>query len=249
MLLDGSVAAVTGAGTGIGREISLRMAAEGADVVLTGRSTAAMEEVADLVRAAGRRALVVQMDLQNPASIEAASKAAVAEFGRVDVLVNNSGVAGPTKPLWEIDAEEWEETFRVNVTGTFLACKAFLPGMIARGTGAVVVVGSMTGKRPLLNRTPYAASKTALIGMVRTLAWELGPSGVRVNLVSPGGVEGERIDRVIEQQARTRGITQAQARAEFAGGSPCSASSAPGRSPTPLRSWRRLGQDRSPGRT
>lgn len=220
MLLDGQVAAVTGAGTGIGREISLRLAAEGADVVLTGRSVDAMEDVAAQVRAAGRRALVVRVDLAEPASIDAAAKAAQDEFGGVDVLVNNSGVAGPTKPLWEIDVDEWEETFRVNVTGTFLACKAFIPGMIARGSGAIVVIGSMTGKRPLLNRTPYAASKAALIGLVRTLAWELGPSGVRVNLVSPGGVEGERIDRVIELQARARGISPEQARADFADGSP-----------------------------
>jgi NAD(P)-dependent dehydrogenase (short-subunit alcohol dehydrogenase family) len=218
MLLDGSVAAVTGAGTGIGREIALRLAAEGADVVLTGRSKDAMEEVAEQVRAAGRRALPVAMDLRDPASIEAAAAAAEKEFGRVDVLVNNSGVGGPSAPLWEMPLDEWEDTFRVNVTGTMLACKAFLPGMIARRSGSVVVIGSVTGKRPLVNRTPYAASKTALIGMVRTLAWELGPYGIRVNLVSPGGVEGPRIDWVLEQQAASRGITVDEARAEFAGG-------------------------------
>jgi NAD(P)-dependent dehydrogenase (short-subunit alcohol dehydrogenase family) len=209
---------VTGAGTGIGREIALRLAAEGADVVLTGRSTGAMEEVAEKVRAAGRRALPVAMDLREPASIEAAAAAAEAEFGRVDVLVNNSGVGGPSAPLWEMPLDEWEDTFRVNVTGTMLACKAFLPGMIARRSGSVVVIGSVTGKRPLVNRTPYAASKTALIGLVRTLAWELGTHGVRVNLVSPGGVEGPRIDWVLEQQAASRGITVDEARAEFAGG-------------------------------
>jgi NAD(P)-dependent dehydrogenase (short-subunit alcohol dehydrogenase family) len=218
MLLDGSVAAVTGAGTGIGREIALRLAAEGADVVLTGRSKDAMEEVAEQVRAAGRRALPVAMDLREPASIEAAAAAAEQEFGRVDVLVNNSGVGGPSAPLWEMPLDEWEDTFRVNVTGTMLACKAFLPGMIARRSGSVVVIGSVTGKRPLVNRTPYAASKTALIGLVRTLAWELGPHGIRANLVSPGGVEGPRIDWVLEQQAASRGITVDEARAEFAGG-------------------------------
>jgi NAD(P)-dependent dehydrogenase (short-subunit alcohol dehydrogenase family) len=219
-LLDGAVAVVTGAGTGIGREIALRLAAEGADVVLTGRSTGAMDEVAEQVRAAGRQALTVAMDLRDPASIEAAARTAEEKFGRVDVLVNNSGVGGPSRPMWEIDAEEWEDTFRVNVTGTFLACKAFLPGMIARRSGSVVVVGSVTGKRPLVNRTPYAASKTALIGMVRTLAWELGPHGIRVNLVSPGGVEGERIKWVLEQQAAARGIPVEEARADFAEGSP-----------------------------
>ena len=216
--LEGQVAAVTGAGTGIGREISLRLAAEGADVVLTGRSTGAMEEVAELVRAGGRRALPVAMDLRDPDSITGAAKAAESEFGRVDVLVNNSGVGGPSAPLVDMPLDEWEDTFRVNVTGTMLACKAFLPGMLARRSGSVVVIGSVTGKRPLVNRTPYAASKTALIGLVRTLAWEVGASGVRVNLVSPGGVEGARIDWVLEQQAVSRGITVEQARAEFAGG-------------------------------
>ena len=219
MLLDGSVAVVTGAGTGIGREIALRMADEGADMVLTGRSEGPMQEVAELVRGVGRRALVVPMDLRDADSIEAAARAAEAEFGRVDVLVNNSGVGGPSKPLWELSVEEWEDTFRVNVTGTFLVCKAFLPGMVARKSGSVVVIGSVTGKRPLVNRTPYAASKTALIGMVRTLAWEVGSLGIRVNLVSPGGVEGERLKWVFEQQAAARGITVEEARADFAGGS------------------------------
>lgn len=228
LTLAGSVAAVTGAGTGIGREIVLRLAAEGADVVLTGRSVGPMEEVAHQVRADGRRALVVPMDLQDHASIQDAARAAQEEFGAVDVLVNNSGVGGPSKPMWEIDAEEWEETFRVNVTGTFLACKAFLPAMIARRSGSVVVIGSVTGKRPLVNRTPYAASKTALIGMVRTLAWELGPHGIRVNLLSPGGVEGERLKWVLEQQAQARGISVEEAREDFAGGSPLKKLVSPG---------------------
>jgi NAD(P)-dependent dehydrogenase (short-subunit alcohol dehydrogenase family) len=218
--LDGAVAVVTGAGTGIGREISLRLAADGADVVLTGRSAGPMEEVAAEVRAVGGRASVVRMDLREPASIEAAAKAVQEEFGRVDVLVNNSGVGGPSAPLWEIDPEEWEDTFRVNVTGTFLVCRAFLPGMVERRSGSVVVIGSMTGKRPLVNRTPYAASKTALIGLVRTLAFELGPHGIRVNLVSPGPVEGKRIQWVLEQQAKARGITFEQARDDFTSGSP-----------------------------
>ena len=218
MLLDGQVAAVSGAGSGIGRAIALRLAAEGADVVLAGRSAGPMEQVAEQIRTAGRRALVVAMDLRDPASIDAAAQAAVGEFGRVDVLVNNSGIGGPSAPLVEMSLEEWEDTLRVNVTGTMLVCRAFLPGMIARGSGSVVVIGSVTGKRPLVNRTPYAASKMALVGLVRTLAWELGSSGVRVNLVSPGGVEGPRIAWVLEQQAASRGISVEQARAEFAGG-------------------------------
>ncbi|WP_448625646.1 SDR family NAD(P)-dependent oxidoreductase [Geodermatophilus sp. URMC 64] len=227
-MLDGAVAVVTGAGTGIGRAITLGLAAAGADVVLAGRSVPAMEEVAAQVSAAGRRSLVVPLDLREPASVGAAAAEALGTFGRVDVLVCNSGVGGPSRPLWEIDLEEWEDTFRVNVTGTYLCCKAFAPAMISRRTGSIVVIGSMTGKRPLVNRTPYAASKTALIGLVRTLAWELGPAGVRVNLVSPGGVEGDRLAWVLEQQAAARGISVEQARAEFTSGSPLGKVVAPG---------------------
>lgn len=216
MLLEDQVALVTGAGSGIGREIALRFAEEGASVVLTGRSVDGMQDVAAQIRAVGRTALVVPMDLRDHASIPAAVEQATQELGRVDVLVNNSGVGGPTKPLWELTAREWDETFDVNVTGTFLCCRAVLPQMVERGSGSIVVIGSITGKRPLVNRSPYAASKTALIGLVRTLAAETGPLGVRVNLLSPGGVAGDRLTWVIEHQASSRGITVDQARDEFA---------------------------------
>lgn len=216
MLLQDQVALVTGAGTGIGREVALRFAEEGAAVVLTGRSVEQMQDVADQVTAAGGRALVAPLDLRDRGTIDAAAGRALEEFGRIDVLVANSGVGGPTRPLWEVSAEEWDDTFDVNVTGTFLCCRAVLPQMVERGSGSIVVIGSITGKRPLVNRSPYAASKTALIGLVRTLAAEVGTLGVRVNLLSPGGVAGTRIDWVIAHQAESRGISVEQARGEFA---------------------------------
>lgn len=215
MLLEGSVAVVTGAGGGIGREITSRLAAEGAAVVLAGRSMQGMQELAGHIRDGGGRALVVPMDLNDPSSIEAGAAQALAEFGRVDILVNNSGVGGPSKPLWELDLEEWEQTFQVNVTGAFLCCRAFLPTMIAARSGSIIMIGSVTGKRPLVNRTPYAASKMALIGMMRTLATETGPLGIRVNVISPGAVEGERMDWVIERQAAARGVSLAESKAAF----------------------------------
>jgi NAD(P)-dependent dehydrogenase (short-subunit alcohol dehydrogenase family) len=103
----------------------------------------------------------------------------------------------------------------VNVTGVFLMARAFLPSMLERGSGSVVVIGSMTGKRPLWGRTPYGASKLALVGLVRTLALETAGRGVRVNLVSPGPVEGERMEWVFRAQAEGRGITPEQAREEM----------------------------------
>jgi len=219
VLLNDAVALVTGAGSGIGREIALRLAEEGADVALAGRSLDSMRDVAQRVIALGRNALVVPLDLRDAGSIAAAAATVLERFGRVDVLVNNGGVGGPSRQLADVTAEEWEDTFRVNVTGTFLCCRAFLPQMMQRGSGAIVVIGSITGKRPLVNRAPYAASKAALIGLVRTLAAEVGPYGVRVNLVSPGGVAGQRLDWVIENQAKARGLTPEQVREEFAGGS------------------------------
>ena len=128
-------------------------------------------------------------------------------MGELDAIVCNSGIAGPTAELWKVTPEEWEKTLRVNVTGTFLVCRALLPAMVRRGRGAVGVIGSTTGKRPLYGRTPCAASKSALIGLVRTLAVELGPAGVRVNLISPGVVEGPRIETVNREQARAAGTS------------------------------------------
>lgn len=218
--LVGQVAVVTGAGQGIGRTIALRCAAEGASVVLAARSTDKLEAVAREVVAIGANALVVPTDLRDRQSVEALARRADEGFGRVDTLVCNGGIAGPTAELWNISVEDWEETFRVNVTGTFLCCKAFLPAMLERGEGSVVVIGSMSGKRPLFARTPYTASKMALVGLVRTLAWETGPHGIRVNLISPGATEGPRIQGVIEGQAKARGITVDDAYREFSAASP-----------------------------
>lgn len=216
----GEVVLVTGAGKGIGRHIALAFAEAGATVVLAARGVAELEETRGLVESRGRRALVVPTDIGDPDDVARMAATVVEEFGRVDALVCNSGVAGPTVRLWEVSHADWEETLRVNVTGTFLCCRAVLPGMLARKSGSVVVIGSMTGKRPMLGRTPYTTSKMALVGLVRTLAWEAGEFGVRVNLVSPGAVEGPRIDRVIEAQARDLGLPADGVRGHFLSASP-----------------------------
>jgi NAD(P)-dependent dehydrogenase (short-subunit alcohol dehydrogenase family) len=209
------VAVVTGAGRGLGREIALALAGAGGDVVLAGRDPAALDAVADEAAGAGAATLVVRADVTSDDDLANLASASLVRFGAVDALVANSGVAGPTGPLWELDRDAWDETFAVNVTGVFLSARAFLPAMVERGTGSIVVIGSMTGKRPLWGRTPYASSKLALVGLVRTLAVETAGSGVRVNLVSPGPVAGDRMDQVFEMQARGRGITADEARTEM----------------------------------
>ena len=181
-------------------------------MVLAARSVGALEEVAREIDGAGGEAQIVETDVCDPDAVASLASQALSRWGRVDVLVNNSGIGGPSAPLWEVQPADWEQTFAVNVTGVFLCCQALLPSMIERQSGSIINIGSITGKRPLLNRTAYAASKAALIGLTRTLAEEAGPHQVRVNLVSPGLVEGERIDWVFEQQASIQGRDAADVR-------------------------------------
>jgi NAD(P)-dependent dehydrogenase (short-subunit alcohol dehydrogenase family) len=220
MLLKEKVAVITGGGRGIGRAIALAYAREGARLVLAARSVQGLEETRRAASDLGCEALVVPTDIRDAESVAALSRRTLEHFGRVDILVNNSGVAGPTARLWEIAPTDWEETFTVNVTGTFLCCRAFLPHMIQRPSGSIIIIGSMTGKRPLLGRTPYSASKMALVGLARTLAWEAGQYGIRVNVISPGPVEGERIEMVIRKQAEIKGISMDEARQAFLRDSP-----------------------------
>ena len=118
-------------------------------------------------------------------------------------------------PLTEIEVDEWDEVFAVNVRGVFLMCRQFLPGMTARGRGDIVNVASVSGKRPLARRTPYTASKMAVIGLTATLAHEVGPAGVMVNTLSPGPVDGPRMQRNFALEAARSGITAAAAEEEF----------------------------------
>jgi NAD(P)-dependent dehydrogenase (short-subunit alcohol dehydrogenase family) len=220
MLLKDKVAVITGGGRGIGRAIALAYAHEGAQLVLAARTLAGLEETRRMVADLGGEALVAPTDISEAESVAALAQKTREHFGRVDILVNNSGIAGPTAPLWEITTDDWEATFAVNVRGTFLCCRAFLPMMIAQSSGSIIIIGSMTGKRPLMGRTPYAASKLALVGLARTLAWETGPHGIRVNVISPGPVEGERIETVIRKQAEVKGISIDEARQGFLRDSP-----------------------------
>src|SRR5215204_1907169 len=182
---------VTGASHGLGRVIAVSFARDGARVGLIARDAARLDAVAEETRGEAFAG-----DVGDPDAM-----AGIAErFGAPDALVLAAGIPGPTAPLWEISPADWDATLRANLTGVFLTCRAFLPAMLERRGGSVVVIGSMTGKRALPGRTPYAAAKAALIGLVRTLAWDAGPHGVRVNLVSPGPVAGERLDGVLSAQ-------------------------------------------------
>lgn len=219
--LDGRVALVTGAARGIGRRIAVRLAAAGADVGITSREPEQLDGTIGEIEATGGRAEPIALELLDPDGADGAADRTVERFGSLDVLVANSGTGGPTTPLWEVTLGDWDETFGVNVRGTWLAMQAATRRMIAAGTpGSIVVIGSLTGKRPLVNRSPYAASKAALIGLVRTFAAEAGPLGIRANLVSPGFVSGERLDWVVAGQASASGLSEEEVRDELTTAAP-----------------------------
>jgi NAD(P)-dependent dehydrogenase (short-subunit alcohol dehydrogenase family) len=210
--LAGTTAFVTGASGGIGRTIALELADRGANVALAARSDG-IHETAERI-GDPERTLAVETDVTDEASVAAAIERTVETFDGLDCLVNNAGIAGPTAPVEEVTVEEWERTMDVNATGAFRCVKHAAPHLRASDRGSVINIASISGKRPLEDRTPYAASKTALVGLTRTLAFELGDDDVTVNAVCPGATSGDRIDRVIEKQAERRGLSFEAAKRE-----------------------------------
>jgi NAD(P)-dependent dehydrogenase (short-subunit alcohol dehydrogenase family) len=215
---SGSSAVVTGAGRGIGAAIAKGLAARGAHVVLSGRHAATLEVVSAAIKAGGGSAEYVVGDVTDLAHLEELMATAAGSRGMLEILVNNAGIAGPTARLVDVTPEEWDKTVAVNLTGVFLACKAALPYLERAGHGKIVNIGSVTGKQPLLNRSPYAAAKLAVVGLTRTLALEVAPQGVSVNVISPWLVEGDRLEDVVTSMSAERGLTPEQLRAEMTEG-------------------------------
>lgn len=208
--LAGRTAVVTGGGSGLGAAIATALHDGGAELVLVGRDEDRLAAVAGRL---GSRARALVCDVADPASVDRLG--AALHDTDVSILVNNAGIAGPVAALTDISVEEWDEVFDVNVRGTFLMCRALLPGMVARGTGDVINIASVSGKRPLAHRTPYTASKMAVIGLTSTLAFEVGPAGVSVNTLSPGPVAGPRMERNFRLEAERSGGSIAEAEEAF----------------------------------
>jgi NAD(P)-dependent dehydrogenase (short-subunit alcohol dehydrogenase family) len=208
--LSGRTALVTGGGNGIGRAMCRSLSEAGARVIAVGRQRPKLEQTVAELAVPGRAA---EADVADPESVTALAEALADE--EISILVNNAGVPGPVKPLTEIELAEWDQVFDVNVRGVYLMCRAFLPAMTGRGRGDVVNVASVSGKRPLIRRTPYCASKLAVIGLTTTLAAEVGPLGVNVNSLSPGPVSGPRMERNFRLEAERTGLSQEQAEQNF----------------------------------
>jgi NAD(P)-dependent dehydrogenase (short-subunit alcohol dehydrogenase family) len=200
--LDGKIAIVTGAASGIGRATALRVAAERARTVVADLNDAGAKQVADEIAAAGGEAIAVPVDLGDSDSVRAMVEAAVTAYGGLDILHNNAAAThlAATKdlPVSAADPDVWDDTMRINLRGTMVAIQAAVPHMIARGGGSVVNTASGSGLTGDLRNPAYGASKAALISLTRYTATEFGKQGVRCNAISPGFIViGEKPGREV----------------------------------------------------
>jgi NAD(P)-dependent dehydrogenase (short-subunit alcohol dehydrogenase family) len=197
----GKIALVTGAGTGIGRAVAIRLAEEGAEVIVTSRTTAHVDETCELVeRVTGHRPWGVELDITRQEDVDGAVAEARARFGRLDILSNNAGIDDPDEtPVAETTDAVWLDTFDVNVTGAFRVSRAAIPVM--SDGGSLVNMASGNAIVPRSNAAAYCASKAALLQLTRSLALELAPRGIRVNCVCPGVVDTPLTDLFLARTA------------------------------------------------
>ena len=190
------VAVITGAGQGIGRELARQFAAAGAAVVVADINGANANRVQREIETSGGKAIAVSADIGEKASVEAMAADVVARLGRIDVLVNNAAIFATLQKrrFWDIPADEWQRVLHINVTGVFLSVCAVLPAMRERKWGRIINISSDSVPKGVPNYLHYVSSKSAIIGMTNAMARELGPEGITVNCIRPGGVSTE-VDR------------------------------------------------------
>ena len=192
-LLEGKVAIVTGGGRGLGKAYCLKMAEEGAKVVVADILEGEPIEVVSEIKAKGDTAIAVKTDITSEADAQRLADKTVQEFGRIDVLVNNAGYyfGVARKPLNEISSQEWDQAMLLNAKGTWICCKAVYPQMKKQGKGKIINAASDVVFAPTKRMVHYVASKAAVIGITRSLAGELGEFGICVNTIAPGLVDTE----------------------------------------------------------
>lgn len=185
-MLKDKIALVTGAGSGLGEAISQLFATKGATVVLADLDVKGAERVLQSIESAGGKGRVVETDVSKPEAAKALVDAAVKEFGRLDIAVNNAGIGGPTAPVGEYPIAGWDNIIGINLSGIFYGMHYQIPAMLAGGGGAIVNMASVAGKVGLANASGYSAAKHGVVGLTETAAIEYAAQGIRVNAVGPG---------------------------------------------------------------
>ena len=206
MRLKDKVAIVTGGGRGIGKAISMAFASEGAIVVVAARTSSKIDETIEKIRLGGGRAKAVQTDVSDEKQVERLVAETIDDYGRVDILVNNSGIGGPTVNVVDLKLQDWNEVLAINLTGSMLCAREVLKHMIPHRKGNIVNIASDAGRFGYPMRSPYCVSKWGIIGLTETLAIEVGQYDIRVNCISPAAVKGERLVNVVKGRSKATGV-------------------------------------------
>jgi 3-hydroxybutyrate dehydrogenase len=210
MKLQGKSAIVTGAASGIGKEIALTYAREGAKVAIADLNLEAANAVAAQIKAAGGQALGVAMDVTNEEAVNKGVATVVAAFGGVDILVSNAGIQ-IVHPIEEFSYADWKKMLAIHLDGAFLTTRACLPHMYAAGKGgSIIYMGSVHSKEASKLKAPYVTAKHGLIGLAKVVAKEGGSHGVHANVICPGFVRTPLVDKQIPEQAQLLGISEAE---------------------------------------
>jgi NAD(P)-dependent dehydrogenase (short-subunit alcohol dehydrogenase family) len=211
--LKDKIAFITGGGSGIGRAIAKSFVEEGATVCLAARNQENLKSAVAEFEALGGKALAIPMDILKEKDVIDAVQKAIDSFGRIDILVNNSGIGGPTAYVWDLKLDEWNEIIGVDLTGSMLCSREVLKHMVPAGNGGIIInIGaeggrSGDGRSGYPMRAGYCCAKMGVIGLTETLARECGPHNIRVNCISAAAVKGPRFIRVIQGRADAKGIS------------------------------------------
>ena len=207
MKLQDKVCIVTGAASGIGKEIALVYAREGGKVVIADLNLEAAQATADELKAAGHQAMAIAMNVVDEAQVNAGIAGVIEAWGRIDVLVSNAGIQ-IIHPIEEFPFEDWKKLLSIHLDGAFLTTKACLPHMYKAGSGSVIYMGSVHSKEASKLKSAYVTAKHGLIGLAKAVSKEGAEHGVRANVICPGFVRTPLVDKQIPEQAKTLGISE-----------------------------------------
>jgi 3-hydroxybutyrate dehydrogenase len=209
MRLDDKVAIITGAASGIGKEIAIVFARAGAKVVIADLDKKAADATAKEIDPSGKRAIGVAMDVTNEEQVDKGTEEVVKAFGRIDVLVSNAGIQ-IVAPIVDFEFSKWKKLLSIHLDGAFLTTRAALRQMYKQGSGSIIYMGSVHSKEASVLKAPYVTAKHGLIGLAKVVAKEGAAHGVRANVICPGFVRTPLVEKQIPEQAKELGITEEQ---------------------------------------
>ena len=200
--LEGKVAIVTGAATGIGYGISKRLATEGANLVMVDLDANMMEQSASEIAARTQEVEISIGDVSEPKTAQKAADKAINKWGKIDILVNNAGIGGVNGNIWELDVEEMDRVYRTNLRGVFSFCHEIIPHMLEKNYGRIVNIASIAGKEGNPRMVPYSSTKAAVIGLTKSIGKELAGTGVLANCVTPAVVQTRILEEFTPEQVQ-----------------------------------------------